>query len=131
MRISDWSSDVCSSDLLEWIKAGCPAGVYDGEDYSHRISARALKSRGLVEIRGHGKTWIATLTLRGENWPEATAYDEGARHQRRSPGRVKDSAANDLPGASDSTSDDAHVRAGAPTALTAHKPKHNTTRRAE
>src|SRR3546814_14048760 len=22
MRISDWSSDVCSSDLLEWVKAG-------------------------------------------------------------------------------------------------------------
>src|SRR3546814_2808988 len=25
MRISDWSSDVCSSDLLEWISAEIPA----------------------------------------------------------------------------------------------------------
>src|SRR3546814_20324382 len=82
MRISDWSSDVCSSDLLEWIKAGCPAGVYDGEDYSHRISARALKSRGLVEIRGHRKTWIATITPRGELWPDATDEDERSDERR-------------------------------------------------
>jgi len=38
-------------------------GVTDG--YAHRISASALKSRGLVRIFGTGKTWRAELTDRG------------------------------------------------------------------
>src|SRR3546814_7832459 len=29
MRISDWSSDVCSSDLRSVTTTGCPDGVYD------------------------------------------------------------------------------------------------------
>lgn len=64
------------SAVLEWIKAGCPAGVYDeDEHYSHRLSARALANRGLVKIRGHGPTWVATLTPRGELWPDASEDD--------------------------------------------------------
>src|SRR3546814_8498954 len=35
MRISDWSSDVCSSDLLTWYldPAGQPPGVYAAFDF--------------------------------------------------------------------------------------------------
>ncbi len=40
--------------VLEWIKNGCPAGAYPEDNYSHRISARALQSRGLVQVSGHG-----------------------------------------------------------------------------
>jgi len=69
--------------VLEWIKAGCPAGVYDDDEhYSHRLSARALASRGLIKIRGHGATW----------WPRShhgascgqRAAEEGARSHERS-----------------------------------------------
>jgi len=70
--------------VLEWIKAGRPEGVYDEEDYTHRISARALESRGLVVIRGHGRSWVATLTPRGELWPEASDEDEQEQQRRLS-----------------------------------------------
>src|SRR3546814_18171550 len=54
MRISDWSSDVCSSDLQAWpcIAQGCPRGspfalgiVIDGEDQR----CRALRQQDLIE----------------------------------------------------------------------------------
>src|SRR3546814_11734125 len=41
MRISDWSSDVCSSDLLDH---AVEAGV--GEDRPHAAPARAAQRRG-------------------------------------------------------------------------------------
>src|SRR3546814_11709181 len=39
MRISDWSSDVCSSDLLDDVPGGAIAGAasVDGEQYVHCI----------------------------------------------------------------------------------------------
>lgn len=107
--------------VLDWIKAGCTDGVYDDQDYSHRISARALKSRGLVEIQGHGKSWIGTLTPRGELWPEATEEDEQER-RRRSSGRVTKSE-NAPIGASAAPPADAVVRAGRRLARQAAKPK--------
>jgi hypothetical protein len=107
--------------VLDWIKAGCPNGVYDDEDYSHRISARALKSRGLVEIQGHGKTWTATLTPRGELWPEATEEDE---QERRSRASTRETELENAPSAaSDAPPADAAVRAGRRLARQAAKPK--------
>jgi hypothetical protein len=50
-------------ELLEWLDEGSPAGRY--EDYSHRISAQALQTRGLVKVSGHGPSWTAELTARG------------------------------------------------------------------
>jgi len=102
--------------VLEWIKAGRPDGVYDDEDYTHRISARALASRGLVEIRGRGKSWVATLTPRGELWPEASEVDE-QEHQRRlsrRSGAGSYGAAPDdpPPHSSDAPRPDASVRLG-------------------
>lgn len=61
--------------VLEWIRSGCPDGVYDPKDSAHRGSARALHNRGLIQISGRGATWSATLTERGEKWPEAVAED--------------------------------------------------------
>lgn len=51
--------------VLEWVGAGCPPGSYDDDGYAHRISARALQSRGLVTIKGRGATWTATITTAG------------------------------------------------------------------
>lgn len=65
--------------VLEWIKAGSPDGVYPEGDFGHRISARALQSRGLVQISGHGAQWRAQLTERGNAWPVAVPADAEAR----------------------------------------------------
>ncbi|WP_397519373.1 hypothetical protein [Rhodococcus pyridinivorans] len=65
-------------DVLTWIGAGCPDREWP--DYAHRLSARALASRGLVKIRGHGPTWTATITDAGQ------AYLEQGRQEPRHSG---------------------------------------------
>lgn len=60
-------------DVLAWIRDGCPAGVYE-EGFQHRISARALERRGLVDVRGHGESWTATLTEDGSYYLEHGDY---------------------------------------------------------
>ncbi|GAA2841707.1 excisionase family DNA binding protein [Leucobacter komagatae] len=65
--------------VLKWIKAGSPDGVYLDGDFGHRISARTLQSRGLVQISGHGAQWRAQLTDRGKAWPAAVPADIEAR----------------------------------------------------
>ena len=52
--------------VLRWIAEGCPSGVMDDE--FHRISAAALRSRGLVAISGRGPTWKARITLDGRGY---------------------------------------------------------------
>src|SRR3546814_4957955 len=70
MRISDWSSDVCSSDLQAWpcIAQGCPRGspfalgiVIDGEDQR----CQALRQQDLIE------------TSRSKASPAGKALQEG------------------------------------------------------
>ncbi len=46
--------------VLRWVAHGCPDGVMDGS--AHRISAAALRSRGLIRVSGRGRTWRATIT---------------------------------------------------------------------
>src|SRR3546814_16898558 len=45
MRISDWSSDVCSSDLL--VIFDCDGVLVDSEPIANRILADALSAAGL------------------------------------------------------------------------------------
>ncbi|WP_176482066.1 hypothetical protein [Streptomyces albidoflavus] len=50
-------------DVLDWVGQGCPEGVWP--DSTHKVSAQALQSRGLIKVtkrRGH---WNAQLTDRG------------------------------------------------------------------
>jgi hypothetical protein len=49
--------------VLRWVADGSPSGVMEG--YSHRISAVALRSRGLVRIFGRGPTWRSEITPAG------------------------------------------------------------------
>lgn len=51
-------------DLLNWISNDCPPREFT--DYTHRIVARALERRGLVEIRGQGSAWSARITDAGK-----------------------------------------------------------------
>lgn len=52
--------------VLRWIGDGCPAGVMEGE--SHRISAAALRRRGLVTTAGRGSSWTASITDAGREY---------------------------------------------------------------
>jgi hypothetical protein len=64
---NDQGMDVVINDrqraVLDWIADGCPDGVFEGE--GHKVSAAALRGRGLVRVRGRGQTWNAELTDRG------------------------------------------------------------------
>lgn len=61
--------------VLDWVKAGCPEGIFSDENYAHRTSARTLHNRGLLRVSGHGASWQAVLTDRGRVWPAATKQD--------------------------------------------------------
>src|SRR5262245_41852467 len=49
--------------LLRWIADGSPDGVMEGDFY--RISAAALRNRGLVRVSGRGSTWKAAIAPAG------------------------------------------------------------------
>ncbi len=49
--------------ILRWIADGCRDGVMDGD--SHRISAAALRGRGLLRTSGRGPTWTPEVTDSG------------------------------------------------------------------
>lgn len=53
-------------DVLRWIGDGCPDGVEEG--YAERITAGALRNRGLVTTRGKGATWSAAITAAGSEY---------------------------------------------------------------
>jgi hypothetical protein len=53
-------------ELLRWIGDGCPEGVMDSD--AHRISAAALRRRGLAKVSGRGPTWTARLTDAGREY---------------------------------------------------------------
>lgn len=76
-RNAAWLSEK-QIEVLDWIRAGCPTRGVE-EDYGRRITARALQRRGLVDIRGNGESWTASITEAGLAWkathPEATQGD--------------------------------------------------------
>ena len=53
---------------LRWIADGCPEGVM--EDDFYRISAAALRNRGLVRVTGRGSSWRAQLLPEGRSYLE-------------------------------------------------------------
>lgn len=52
--------------ILRWISEGCPAGAMEGD--AHRVSAAALRRRGLVTTSGRGSTWSAEITEAGREY---------------------------------------------------------------
>jgi hypothetical protein len=52
--------------ILHWIADGRPDRIMDGD--SHRISAAALRNRGLVTTSGRGPTWWAEITQAGREY---------------------------------------------------------------
>jgi hypothetical protein len=65
--------------VLRWIADGCPAGVMEG--YTHRISAAALRTRGLVTISRRGPD--AEITAKGNDFLRQTDETEDASREPR------------------------------------------------
>src|SRR3546814_6398944 len=96
MRISDWSSDVCSSDLRVLGRAPCAPGVGDGRgvDSAERVEQRAMPTRveqpAIVVLAVDLDELRAKLTQqprRGgrivdESAAAAVGLDDAADHQR-------------------------------------------------
>ncbi|MFC4056103.1 helix-turn-helix domain-containing protein [Actinomadura syzygii] len=59
-------------DTLRWIADGCPERLW--ADETHKHTARALESRGLVEVRRKRKIWTATITEAGKYYIEHGSY---------------------------------------------------------
>src|SRR3546814_4416225 len=86
MRISDWSSDVCSSDLLVCESFHGPAP--DGQQAAHKDGVRtncyasnlrwATPASNTADKYGHG------TILRGARHPRAKLTPDGVRHIRSS-----------------------------------------------
>ncbi len=73
---------VAQYDLLKWVADGCPDGVHDGT--SHRVSARSLHNRGLIQVAGKSKTWTAKITPQGTQvLQEQTTRVESVRQRER------------------------------------------------
>lgn len=73
---------VAQYDLLKWVADGCPDDVYDGT--SHRVSARSLHNRGLIQVSGKSTTWAAKITPQGTRiLQEQTTRVETARQRER------------------------------------------------
>jgi excisionase family DNA binding protein len=73
--------------VLRWVADGCPSGVWPDE--THKLTARALKNRGLVEISRPDRKWFATLTDAGRTsletgqFPPKRRYDQQPRPRPR------------------------------------------------
>ena len=67
--------------VLQWIADGSPT-VAEEEAQSRRISAGALRNRGLVETSGRGASWAASITEAGREYL-ARAKAPGAPLPRR------------------------------------------------
>jgi excisionase family DNA binding protein len=50
-------------EVLRWVGDGCPAK--DWPDEGHKVMARAMSYRGLVDVRRKNKRWTATITEAG------------------------------------------------------------------
>lgn len=68
-------------EVLAWVRDGCAEGVY--EDFSHRVTARALHNRGLLTVGGHGVNWTASLTEDGAYYLERGTHPAGKSQARR------------------------------------------------
>lgn len=59
-------------EVLSWVGDGASADQYEG--FAHRVVARALHNRRLIEVKGRGLNWQATLTPAGSYYLEHHDY---------------------------------------------------------
>jgi hypothetical protein len=58
--------------VLQWVADGCPDGTWP--DDTHKHSARALETRGLVTVRRRNGVWHAVLRPHGRHYLDHGAY---------------------------------------------------------
>src|SRR3546814_1860747 len=78
VRISDWSSDVCSSDLLEYVR---PAGRLDfsvGYDVTDRLR---FDIGGTNVLRSRTRTYRGEPFFVGNYFYDETTYTLGVRYR--------------------------------------------------
>src|SRR3546814_16723076 len=82
MRISDWSSDVCSSDLAVPIEARAQGRSVSIADLSWAVAGSASPSRS--EERRVGKECVSTCRSRWSPYPEKknSRYNIATKHYR-------------------------------------------------
>src|SRR3546814_12910821 len=87
MRISDWSSDVCSSDLSYLY----PAAILGGTGYAPDATAMYLNGGNLALTPERAKTWSASIAFHPEALPrlemELTGFDIDYRSEERRVGK--------------------------------------------
>lgn len=66
-------------EVLQWIAAGCPEDHWPPDEFGYKTSAKALKGRGLVTIKGHARTWSAKVTDVGTHYLKHGNYPPGYR----------------------------------------------------
>lgn len=59
-------------EVLSWVRDGASVDQYEG--FAHRVVARALHNRRLIEVKGRGAKWQATLTPAGRYYLEHHDY---------------------------------------------------------
>src|SRR3546814_20085154 len=64
MRISDWSSDVCSSDLMSTLKSTCPAMIVIAWRAGSVAILPTVKAKSRSEERRVGKECVSTCRSR-------------------------------------------------------------------
>src|SRR3546814_4916714 len=78
MRISDWSSDVCSSDLSPHLRLAPPGGERDGHDQPRRVPAAFDRAAEIITHAAFHQQGAETGTLRLGNraFPAAFGPDQ-------------------------------------------------------
>jgi hypothetical protein len=64
-------------EVLRWVADGCPEGRWPDDDFTYKTTAGALKSRGLITVKGHGRTWQAAITDAGTYFLDHGGYPPG------------------------------------------------------
>jgi hypothetical protein len=92
VAVRDVPLNTAQLEVLAWVRDGCPAGVYD--DWSHRITARALHNRGLIRVNGFGASWTATIEPDGIYYLKHGAHRSGlqAPAERTKPASIAETA---------------------------------------
>ncbi len=95
--------------VLRWVADGCPDGAMDGS--AHRISAAALRSRGLIRVSGRGRTWSAAITDAGSAYlasppPRRKRPPRPARRAPTDPAALPQSAAVPVASRDDAIAED-------------------------
>src|SRR3546814_16866448 len=88
MRISDWSSDVCSSDLQEWHWAGGQTFTKGGESGPKQIEARSVLIAPLCSFETTSRICAVFATVALRQGADALTIAKVQKFQRSEERRV-------------------------------------------